>query len=305
MGFVQGQDGIPIALSRYRSRPGMPSPTLFREGAVRGIPGRIGLKALGGAVFGLVLLFATAGSASAVTVVQLSWSANNENDLAGYRLQYGTASGVYNYTVDVGKVTSYAVQGLDSNTTYYFALKAYDYSGNVSSPSSEVSGKPKVVAGPLPTIASALEVSTGSVYVLQAGQHTVRVDGTNFQSGAVVDFGPDATEGPTSLSGSTRLTLTVTLGASATLGPRGITITNPDTGVGSRPGVLKVARTTDINRSCQIDGMDLNLLARTWNTSGGDAAYTPACDLDGVNGVDGDDLAIFIEYFGQRLAVCP
>lgn len=74
--------------------------------------------------------------------VTLSWSANGENDLAGYKIYLGTSSG--NYTASgsptvIGKVTSYTVTGLQRNTTYFFALSAYDSAGNESALSGEAS----------------------------------------------------------------------------------------------------------------------------------------------------------------------
>lgn len=74
--------------------------------------------------------------------VTLSWSANSENDLAGYKIYLGTSSG--NYTASgsptvIGKITSYTVTGLQRNTTYFFALSAYDSAGNESAFSAEVS----------------------------------------------------------------------------------------------------------------------------------------------------------------------
>src|SRR5206468_2190262 len=91
--------------------------------------------------------------AFASTVVQLAWDANTETDLAGYRIQYGTTSGNYTGTIDVGNVTSYAVPGLVANTTYYFVVVAYDLAGNVSGRSNEVSAMPTVLQV-LPTVAA-------------------------------------------------------------------------------------------------------------------------------------------------------
>jgi hypothetical protein len=59
-------------------------------------------------------------------------------DLAGYKLYYGTSSGNYNVAIDAGKVTTFKVDGL-SPITYYFAVTAYDSSGNESNYSNEVS----------------------------------------------------------------------------------------------------------------------------------------------------------------------
>src|SRR5262249_53537427 len=58
-------------------------------------------------------------------------------------------SGSHPTTIDVGPATSYDVTGLAAGTTYYFVVQAYDYAGNVSTPSAEVSGVP---GGAVPTL---------------------------------------------------------------------------------------------------------------------------------------------------------
>ncbi|PYT33984.1 MAG: hypothetical protein DMF52_14285, partial [Acidobacteria bacterium] len=90
----------------------------------------------------------------ASTVVRLTWDANTEPDLAGYRIRYGTAPSSHTQMIDVGMVTSYAVMDLPAGTTFYFVVAAYDLAGNESQPSNEVSAQPTVVA-PLLTIAAA------------------------------------------------------------------------------------------------------------------------------------------------------
>ena len=61
--------------------------------------------------------------------------------LAGYRIYYGIASKTYLQPVGqglvVGNVTTYTLSGLDPATTYYFAVTAYDQSGNESVLSNE------------------------------------------------------------------------------------------------------------------------------------------------------------------------
>lgn len=76
---------------------------------------------------------AFAGSAS------LTWDANSEPDLAGYRVSYGTISGTYASQIDVGNVTSHAISSLADGSTYYFSVQAYDDAGNLSAHSREVS----------------------------------------------------------------------------------------------------------------------------------------------------------------------
>lgn len=73
----------------------------------------------------------------------ISWDANSESDLAGYRLYRSTSSGgPYILVVDTTS-TSYVDSGLVSGTTYYYVITAYDTSGNESTYSTEVSGIPR------------------------------------------------------------------------------------------------------------------------------------------------------------------
>lgn len=78
--------------------------------------------------------------------IKLSWNPPNANsdgtpltDLSGYKIYYGTEPNLYTDSLDVGNVTSYRVGQLKNGTTYYFAVIAYDYSGNESEHSNEVS----------------------------------------------------------------------------------------------------------------------------------------------------------------------
>jgi hypothetical protein len=74
--------------------------------------------------------------------VTLTWTANGEPDLAGYKIYVGTASGTYNVSGSpfvAGKVTSYTVSNLPKGQTYFFAISAYDSAGNESVLSGEVS----------------------------------------------------------------------------------------------------------------------------------------------------------------------
>jgi Fibronectin type III domain len=74
--------------------------------------------------------------------VTLTWTANREPDLAGYKIYVGTASGTYSFPGSAfvtGKVTSYTVSNLPMGQTYFFAISAYDSASNESSLSSEVS----------------------------------------------------------------------------------------------------------------------------------------------------------------------
>jgi uncharacterized protein YfaP (DUF2135 family) len=79
--------------------------------------------------------------------VVLSWETPTSDtdgmplaDLAGYYVYYGSSSQSYAERIDVGKVTTYAIHNL-SPGTYYFAVAAYDASGNETEYSNEVAKK--------------------------------------------------------------------------------------------------------------------------------------------------------------------
>lgn len=79
--------------------------------------------------------------------ISLNWTAPEENvdgtelnDLAGFKVYYGDTSPVSkenSQSIDVGDRTDYTFDGLDPGT-YYFAVTAYDVSGNESEFSEEV-----------------------------------------------------------------------------------------------------------------------------------------------------------------------
>ena len=92
-----------------------------------------------------VLISSFAANVFAATA-SLSWTAPTTytdgtpiTNLGGYRVYTGTTSGSYSQNIDVGNVTSYTVSSLNNATTYYFAVTAYDASGDVSGFSSQAS----------------------------------------------------------------------------------------------------------------------------------------------------------------------
>ncbi len=86
----------------------------------------------------LAILFFIFSTGAFAATASLSWDANTESDLSGYKVYFGTAPGSYGTPVNVGNTTSYTVSGL-SDGTYYFAVTAFDTSGNESGFSNEVS----------------------------------------------------------------------------------------------------------------------------------------------------------------------
>jgi len=71
----------------------------------------------------------------------LTWNANSDTDLSGYKVYEGTASGGYGAPVATlpKTTTSYIATGLQNGTTYFFTITAYDSLGYESVHSNEVS----------------------------------------------------------------------------------------------------------------------------------------------------------------------
>jgi hypothetical protein len=74
----------------------------------------------------------------------LAWDPSPDSTVTGYKLHYGTESGSYTESVDVGNTTSYTLDGLQPNTDYYFAATAYDDQGAESDYSNEISYAPPI-----------------------------------------------------------------------------------------------------------------------------------------------------------------
>lgn len=87
-----------------------------------------------------LMVFTLLGSIPAwAGTATLIWDPNAESDLAGYRVHYGTSPGSYTQVQDAGNVTEQTLNNLTEGQTYYFAVTAYDTSGNESGYSNEVS----------------------------------------------------------------------------------------------------------------------------------------------------------------------
>ncbi len=70
--------------------------------------------------------------------VTISWNANTESDLAGYKVYYDNTRGNYSNKVDIGNQTRYELTGLVSGQAYYIVTTSYDSAGNESPFSNEV-----------------------------------------------------------------------------------------------------------------------------------------------------------------------
>ena len=101
-----------------------------------------------------MLFFSTILARASVT---FAWDPNPEPDVIGYRLHYGTQSGVYSTILDIGNYVSETLTNLQAGNTYYVTVTAYNsvgesgYSNEVSitTPSNPPSGTPEVKLIPL------------------------------------------------------------------------------------------------------------------------------------------------------------
>jgi hypothetical protein len=78
------------------------------------------------------------GSPQTTSIITLTWTASPAQDVAGYRIHYGTSSGVYTTTVSAGNVNQFVVTGLSEDTTYFFVVDTISTSGLESIFSNEV-----------------------------------------------------------------------------------------------------------------------------------------------------------------------
>ena len=70
--------------------------------------------------------------------IRLAWNPVIDPDITGYMVYYGTSSGDYDVTLDVGNWTSVTIEDLEDGEAYYFSVTAYDLGDNESGYSNEV-----------------------------------------------------------------------------------------------------------------------------------------------------------------------
>lgn len=134
----------------------------------------------------LVMMLLSVISAHAASIsVTLEHPTQNEDessltDLAGCRLFYGSASGVYDTEIDIGLATSAVISGLVTGQTYYVVGTAYDHAANESVFSNEVAKvtqaeEPGDTTPPTVAIISPLDGST----VVRKSTVTVQAEATD------------------------------------------------------------------------------------------------------------------------------
>jgi hypothetical protein len=107
--------------------------------------------------------------------LDLAWNPNSEPDIGGYIVYYGTVSQDYDNFIHVGTSTSAHITGLMDNAEYFFALTAYDMSGNESTFSAEISGYALPGGGPLPSATGHVVSDSGCFIKTANGDFPKRV----------------------------------------------------------------------------------------------------------------------------------
>jgi hypothetical protein len=117
--------------------------------------------------------------------VILDWDRLPDAAVSGYKIHYGTATGVLTNTVDTGDVTEFVMRDrLRDGVTYYFAAKSYNLVGTESLASSN-----EVTATARAPIVLGITPSRGWT----AGDTPVTIEGRNFtQLGTRVRIGGHA-----------------------------------------------------------------------------------------------------------------
>lgn len=242
------------------------------------------------------------GSAAPALAGAISVSWDSAAGASGYRVYWGTASRQYSSSLDVGNVTTATVTGLGNCTTWYLAVKAYNSVGESPDYSNEVFGWPR------PEIAS---VTAG----MQGSQYTMRILGTNFQTGVAVDV--DEADSDTIALSDARTVSCSEIQVSAAIDPttegaqpaavgfHRLTIENPDTAYAEtlalevliNPGRFDVNE-SDETTTDRLDGKDTAWISKLHSLRIGDSAYDPDGDLNGDGWIDGEDLSYIAANFG-------
>ncbi|HBP86985.1 MAG TPA: hypothetical protein DD706_04730, partial [Nitrospiraceae bacterium] len=161
------------------------------------------------AVLTLLLFGLFVSPAYSASSIQLTWNANNESDLAGYKIYKRTLPSqdfgqpIFSGFPNNPSSPSTTISGLNGGTTYGLIAKAFDTSGNESAPSTEAqitltaSSPPPADTTP-PTVsltAPSAGTVSGTVTVSASASDTGGVTGVQFRlQGA--NLGPEDTSSP-------------------------------------------------------------------------------------------------------------
>ena len=187
-------------------------------------------------LFALVCWLWAAPSFGAINDCTLTWTARTEADLAGYRVLWGTVSGTYTNSQQLGRVTTTTCSslGITVANTYYFVVRPFDNVGNTAANSNQISLTLATVVTPptMPTITSISPSSgvvgtsvtiTGTNFSSTLASNTVKFNGTT----ASLSSGNTTQLVATVPVGATTGKITVTVGANTATSSSDFTITTP------------------------------------------------------------------------------
>jgi len=125
----------------------------------------------------------------------VSWTANQESDLNGYRVHYGESSRNYGPYIPVSSGTRYTVEGLEAGRTYFFAVTAVDTSGNESGFSKEVSKTIPAVADTIAPQIQILQPTDAEFFVAQSSTISLAGSASDNVGVTAVSWATDAGAG--------------------------------------------------------------------------------------------------------------
>jgi hypothetical protein len=146
------------------------------------------------------LSISASGNAGSGLSVNLGWTASSSTNVTGYFLNWGLKSGQCTNQLDVGNVTNATVNGLVTNTSYFFNVVAYDVAGDQAPPSNELAYpplQPVVSLQPLNnhtnpvTLRLNFQANAGTSYTVQATRdfkQWVTVWTTNSAPGGIIVY---------------------------------------------------------------------------------------------------------------------
>ena len=141
------------------------------------------MKILGSMALAGVLGYLPGVSAAQAVQITLAWDPSPSPNVGGYVLYYGHASRNYTDSVDVGDQTQYTLTDLETGTTYYFAIVAYDTTQTIRSDFSNEVYYPALTTSPKANLESptqgSFESGIGLIrgWVCQAGAVEIQIDG--------------------------------------------------------------------------------------------------------------------------------
>lgn len=249
---------------------------------------------------GALAIAALAAGHAAAGTISVAW--DPVPGATGYRVYYGTTSGVYPNQTTVSSPSA-TLNNLQDCTTWYVAVKAYNAAGESDQFSDEISGWARpVVTAATPT--------TGK----QGDQLVIDVTGVNYQSGATIEFdNPHVRLASAQVLSCSRMQVLATIEPTAEnvrparIGMLAITIANPDDVFGQKSSAFEVRINParfDLNQSDSVtrnrlDGKDTVWMSRLFGANEGSASYDPDADFDGDGWVDGQDLAYLASNMGR------